>query len=291
MKLLLMADLHLRDTQPICRTDDYWKAQELKVAYIQQLVRYYSAEVLVAGDFFDTARSSQLLEVFAIANFPRHSVIIPGQHDLPNHNIKNFSKSSLGVMAASGFTVIVDEDLIKEAQKKLGQAVYGAARMVYDTRKVLMLHTMVYETNPIHDEVGGARARRILREFPDFDLIVTGDNHQPFVTESKDGRMLVNCGSMMRSDAKQIEYKPAIAIFDTSSNKVVFKYFDIDPGVISREHLEKQEQKDARIESFVRHINDGYDLSLSYKKNLEAFFAANKTRKSVQDIIWQEVER
>jgi hypothetical protein len=42
---ILTADWHLRDTQPICRTDDFWESQWIKANYIMELQRKYGCPV------------------------------------------------------------------------------------------------------------------------------------------------------------------------------------------------------------------------------------------------------
>jgi len=55
--------------------------------------------------------------------------------------------------------------------------------------------------------------------------------------------------------------------------------------VISREHLKKNEQRDERMEAFVKRLKDDFEVGLSFERNLEAFFRKNKTRKAVRELI------
>ena len=38
--LILTADWHLREDQPVCRTDDFWKAQWAKIDFINDLAEH-----------------------------------------------------------------------------------------------------------------------------------------------------------------------------------------------------------------------------------------------------------
>ena len=60
------------------------------------------------------------------------------------------------------------------------------------SRKVLVWHHMTYITKPFPGVTGG-NAGGILRKYPEYDLIVTGDNHVSFTTEYE-GKRLVNPG-------------------------------------------------------------------------------------------------
>ena len=48
---ILAADLHIRPDTPVCRTDDYWAAQERKIDFILDLMREHDCPLLVAGEF------------------------------------------------------------------------------------------------------------------------------------------------------------------------------------------------------------------------------------------------
>src|SRR3972149_9530571 len=103
---ILTADIHLRDTQPVCREDDYWEAQKKKIEFILDMADELSCPIFVAGDFFDKAKSSPYLEQWIISEIRSHGspkiYVIPGQHDLPNHSIELIKKSSLSVLASAG---------------------------------------------------------------------------------------------------------------------------------------------------------------------------------------------
>ena len=56
-----------------------------------------------------------------------------------------------------------------------------------------------------------------LEKQKEFDLILTGDNHQSFCITSN-GRWLLNPGSMMRMRADQVDHNPIVGIYDTLEN-------------------------------------------------------------------------
>jgi len=277
---ILTADLHLRDTTPRCRTDDYFHAQELKLKYIETLSVQLDCPIIVAGDFLHTPRVSPFLEGWLIKNLRLsrwHT--ITGQHDLINHSLKQYEHSSLHVLEQAGLNVYKNE---------VEGNIYGGA--IFCELNIIAIHTMVYLNKPIHESVGGTSASNLLYEM-DADtakLLLTGDNHQTFTYE-RDGRIVLNPGSMMRMTADQLHHKPCIFVWHKDERVLKQHYLPINEGCINREHFGKQEQRDHRIDAFLNRLNTNYEIGLSFEKNIEKYFSKNKTRKPVQETVWEAV--
>jgi DNA repair exonuclease SbcCD nuclease subunit len=58
---ILGADLHIRESVPACRIDDYINAQWTKLLFIQNLCEKNGCPFLVAGDLFDHWKPSPYL--------------------------------------------------------------------------------------------------------------------------------------------------------------------------------------------------------------------------------------
>ena len=67
-------------------------------------------------------------------------------------------------------------------------------------------------------------------------------------------------------------------------------YLPIEKDVINREHIEREEESDDRIEAFVSRLNDTYEVGFSFEQNLKEYFTKNKTRTKVRDKVWDSVE-
>jgi len=59
---------------------------------------------------------------------------------------------------------------------------------------------------------------------------------------------------------------------------------------ISRVHLEQVQEKDARIEAFIEKLNMDWSSEVSFRKNLDQFFANNEVSENVQTLIWNSLE-
>lgn len=302
---ILTADIHLRDTQPICRTDNYWEAQSKKLSFIKILQNDLNLPIIDAGDIFHKAKSSPFLEGFAMKNFPNNVFTIPGNHDLPNHKLDDIFNSSLNVLSVhkEDLKVLLDNTYSflqnvpnrknKNVDRKqitlvpfpYGKEIkdYGLSKEKFDIHMAI-IHTLVL--SPDEDEWFGGKgdyARAILKKFPCYDLILTGHNHKSFVVEHE-GRLLVNPGSMMRYAANQINHKPCIYLwFDDNHIEEIF--IPIEKDVISRAHLETQKKKDERIASFVEQVKTDYKMEFSFENNMDLFFLNNEVDKPVKEII------
>jgi hypothetical protein len=132
-------------------------------------------------------------------------------------------------------------------------------------------------------------AMTLLKKYPQFDLILTGDNHKTF-TATLNNRVLVNPGSLMRMDADQVNHKPSVFLWWGKDNSIEQVCIPIQPNVISREHLERVKKRDDRISAFVSRLNTKWVAKKSFEDNMENFKKENNIRKSVMDIVYESME-
>lgn len=278
--LILTADWHLREDIPSCRIDDFETAQWNKIREISKLQRQFDCHVLHAGDLFHYWKPSPYLISKAIQEIPPGFFSVAGNHDLPQHSLDLVDKSGLYSLHVAG-TI----DWIKEGGN-FGQPV-GA---VPSFSKVGVWHHFVWDGKelpwPGCEEM---TAKKVLIANPEFDLIVTGDHHKPFVY-SLNGRLLVNPGCLTRQVADYADHKPRVYFWYADTNTVEPYYLKIKMGVVSREHIEVNEQRDKRIDAFVSRLSDTWEVGLSFEDNLKRFISSNQLRKSIVDLIYKALE-
>ncbi len=297
--VILTADIHLRDTIPICRTDDFFLAQSNKIKFIKNLQeKYNNIPILDAGDLLDKWKSSPYLEAWAIRNLP-YIITVPGNHELPSHNINYLDKSSLSVLEAAGkIKILKDDKEILSNYDKYGDqfSITGFPWNIpikkYDGdfkgRRVAIAHILTYESESIWPGLVAIKGIDLLKKMSGYDLIITGHNHIPFITKYK-GRLLVNPGSMTRAHADQINHKPRVYLWYSENNSIEEVYLPIEDNVISREHIERKEKRNERVDSFVNRLKDEYEIGISFEKNLEAYFSTNRVRYQVKDLIQESI--
>ena len=278
-KFVLMSDMHLRFDRPVCRTDDYVQAQTNKLKYVRDYIfKNIIQYVLHGGDLFDYWKASPELINYAMQNLPHQVITAAGQHDLPQHSMDLIGKSGIGVLRESDYIYM---GAVNHEQKTLNCNIQvvnfgGTVPTCIERTKephILIIHKFLWDTKtPFSDAQSNAEA--FLRKHDCFDLILSGDNHTPFVLQ--DGhRLLVNPGSMMRMESSQKDYEPGFYVWDSETFELEFCAFPIDKEAVTDMHIITKEQKDQRIEEFTNKLQYNFEGNLSFEKNMQSFLVAN----------------
>lgn len=286
--LILTSDWHLRETTPTCRIDDFWKTQWQKVMFINKLQREHDCPVLHAGDLFDHWKPSPRLLSETMCFLPDKFYTVYGQHDLPQHNFDEQYRSGIFTLEVAGkLTVLPGVHWGKEPETSSFDIPISRTEL----RCVLVWHKMIWQGKKLWPEQTDPSATAILKKYEDYDLILTGDNHKPFV-EEYDGRLLVNPGSLLRQTAAQVDHTPRVYLYYADTNAVRPVMVPIQSGeeTISRDHIDRTEEREGRITAFVERIKGEWDLTLSFEENLEHFFQSNKVLDSVKQIIYDAMD-
>ena len=304
---IICSDLHLTEQTPVCRTDDYIQAQRHKLEFIKILQYKYQCPVLCAGDIFDHWKPSPWLISFALKYLPDELIAIPGQHDLPQHNLDLIEKSGFNALIESGrIEYLCNENAIclnksigdiyltpfgQEIEEVCGTEIYTESGYK-KLNNILMLHQLTWQKEPWPGAPPEGNARKLLKENPDFDLIITGDNHQAFTEEYK-GRLLVNPGSIMRSTAKQIDFQPRVYLWNAESNTVQIEYLPIQKDAVTRLHLDIKEERTNRLDSFIELIQKIHPEmkghSVSFEENIKQVLKSTKIAQNVKDKVLEAV--
>ena len=287
---ILTADWHLRDDRPIARTDDYWSAQELKVAFVSGLQQKHGCPVLHAGDLFHKHSPSPYLLQWVIKHLPKSFVTVPGNHDIPNHNMDRYESSGLAVLEAAGVVKVLREDGTGNWDGFNHSTVIGfpyGAELYKNSAEMIMLHEMVFNKPPFPGVIGYTPDD--LREiFPDAKLISTGHNHTPLFDNTAEP-LVLNPGSLMRMTADQTDYEPCVWLWYAKENRVEPIKIPIEKGIICRKHIDAPEERDERMLTFVERLRTDIEIGLSFKNNLEAYMKKNKVPRLVDKTVWEAV--
>jgi DNA repair exonuclease SbcCD nuclease subunit len=285
---ILTGDWHLREDIPLCRIDNYWESQWYKARFVSALQTKHGCPVIHSGDLFDHWKPSPYLLTKTIEHLPKDFWTIFGNHDLPQNNIEMREKSGIEVLDRAGILNVLSGYHWNQTKPNP----FDETIQFPGGRRLLVWHVMVWQGDHPWPGCVDPEAGKLLRDTKGPDLILTGHNHKSFVVEHE-GRLLVNPGSLMRMTADQIDHRPRVYLWYAEDNTVEPIYIPIDPdGVspISRVHLDQIKEKDARIEAFIEKLNMDWSSEVSFRKNLEQFFANNKVSENVQNIIWKSLE-
>jgi hypothetical protein len=270
--LIICGDLHISEKNPECRTDDLVETQWKKIGFIRKLADTHNCPVIFPGDVFDKAKMLPKIERKAIIVMP-FFIGVPGQHDLPYHHIENYEESSLAVLeAATDSHVLVNDKPIVHNEMAFHGYWWGSPGqqrpLVDGIRNIAIMHRMTWTVTVPYEGCKADSAHKLLASLPNYDLIVTGDNHQHFIVKHNN-QILVNCGSVMRREADQVDHKPCVYLYTSSSNTIKRVDIPVRTNVVSRTHLVEKEQRDERRKAYISNLKSNTRPGLNFKRNIE----------------------
>ncbi len=300
---ILTGDIEIRAFQPTCRTDNHWETQQKKMDWLRELADEHNCPVLDSGDLFDKkykANPSNQLTRWAGYNLPKSFHTVPGNHDLPGKSYENYTNSAMAVLEMARklthyeggyllYTEILSVTGAYIAGFEWGHNLKQEERFKVDGPAIALVHAMVYEEFEPFPGCEGYSAKEVMDLLPDYDLILTGHNHQTFTLE-KEGRVLVNPGSFMRNDADQVDHKPCVFLWYSETNTIKRVYIPIEQGVISRDHIDIKKNKETRLDAFVEKLGEQVVSGINFHDNLEAAVNDDLITKAVKDKIWTYYE-
>jgi len=291
--LIFSADWHLRLDTPTCWTGNFLESQAEAITFVVDKAKKYKCPIVIVGDLGHRALWENKLERMFIELTKGVKIfVIAGQHDLVNHQLSKWRDGGIGVLHEAEAIKMINT-IESNFSYELYPFHYGMKLKSYRNTKqgpriIALPHQMVIEDNPLWPGQEASTGNKLLKSFPIYDLIVTGDNHLPFV--AKQGRrLLVNCGSLQRQTAAQIDHRPRVYLWEAESNTVNPVYLPYNEKAVSRKHIKQVEDRDQRMEAFISHVSSDYEISLSVKNNLKKFFESNRIQKRVKQKVYEAI--
>jgi DNA repair exonuclease SbcCD nuclease subunit len=289
MKLLITGDWHLDERRPVNRIDNYMTTQREKLDWIFNLAKKEKVSaILQPGDFFNSFKVSHSFVRYLIMLFTGYKMLhdipiltVPGQHDMRFHS-SDINDTPMGVLEAAGVIKVLEE---KPHLLKPGVSIYGAG-WKQDIPKGLQSDLNILVTHKLVSNVAlwkGAEwtTPKELISFYSYDLYACGDNHKHFAYENfEDGRLVINCGSLMRSAIDQEDHTPVVYTYDTATPDLKRHHIPIKPfhEVMNLEEVEKEKERNVELDSFVEGLSDTNIEGLDFKKNLIDHLDKNKDK-------------
>ena len=248
---ILCSDIHLSHVAPIARSAElnWYAAMSRSLNELSKLQsKLGSVPIICAGDIFDRWNSPPELVNFAIDRFPR-SIAIPGQHDIPNHNMGEIHRSAFWTLHRSGVLDLGDDNQPYKVSDLITAHLFPWGSEVIPNVDddglfhLAVVHAYVWEGGfgfPGAPE--GANLSRWKEKLKGYDAAVFGDNHQGFITKCCDCNV-INCGAFFRRKSDERQYKPMVGILHSDGTIVPYhldvsadKFIEDDsPSVVSRD--------------------------------------------------------
>jgi DNA repair exonuclease SbcCD nuclease subunit len=302
---ILTADLHLSLNAPIWRSaePDWFAAMARPLKELRKLQRKFECPVLCAGDIFDKWNSPPELINFAMDNLPKRMICVPGQHDLPLHNFDDIKKSAYWTLVQAGKISTIDrfEHVLADGPLSLygypfGKEIQEAPKEaeLEKTIRVALAHEYVwieghnYTGAPSENRLGAHRLKKDnLGRFGGYNVLVYGDNHKGFQTNPLGTTTAFNCGSLMRRNSDQVDYKPMVGLlYNDGSNEPY--YLDISKDKYLGVH-EPMETDALNMKAFIQELEKLGDTDLDFTEAMTRYLKDNKINMAICNIILKAI--
>ena len=300
---ILCSDLHLRHTVPPARAaePDWYAAMGRVLDQLRDAQRKHGGcKIIIAGDIFHKWNSPAELINWAIANMPPEVYAIPGQHDLPFHNLDDIKKSAYWTLVEAGAINHINCN----AEYGFNPSVeycpfsWGAPvephPMAHDIRKLRLaiVHAYIHKGGS-SKHVGASDEDHIdayAERLNGFDVAVFGDNHYPFTEKTSTGCTVVNSGGIMLTSSDSKGGSPGFSLlFDDGTVERV--PFDTSADVWSDESLVDVISDDAEIgHDLIESLTNLAAVSLDYRQSVRDFLKHCPQSAGVSELLLGAIE-
>ena len=299
---IFCADLHLSLNPPVWRSaeEDWFEAMERPLREIKEIQQDNDCPVICAGDIFELwygsiGKGSAELINFALSYLPDNMYAIPGQHDLPLHNLEDIKRSAYWTLVKAGKIINLEaNDLINIASSEL--TLYGfpyGVRLEYTENRSKFLQIAVvheycwvdgksYPNAPIENRLSKKTTKA---EKLGYDIIVHGDNHKGFLTGN-----VFNCGTMMRRHSDEIDYKPQIGLL-LGSGRIKIHYLDISKDKYITSNDNRIDTAGFDMSAFFEELEKLGNTSLDFVEAVKRYMIKKKIKAEVRNVILKAMEK
>lgn len=244
------ADLHLSHDPPRARANEpnWYAVMQRQLRELDSLADEHRVPILIAGDVFDRWNCSIELLNFALEVFPSRCCVIPGQHDIPNHNYKEMHRSPFHTLLMSGLVIDLTKQVTLRAEDHITAIGFGWGCKVKPRQaSIAVVHDYIYTTKtdsfpqaPKEKRIGRRKDQASLNSYR---LCIFGDNHIPFEATRKDTHF-INCGSFFRRTVA--DFPPSVILIDDELNghRIRLRSAERDWPLIPPEERTNQESKE-----------------------------------------------
>lgn len=288
---ILCSDIHLCHTMPAARCDDDWyAAMEYQLDQLTALQREHSVPILCAGDVFDRWNSVPQLVNFAIEVLPT-MYSIPGQHDMPNHNLSELHRSAYHTLIEAQKLIPLSKGLLEPIDVATDVVAFGfpwecdvapinrsdggPLRVAVIHRYLYTLKIAGYPNAPIEN-----RLDVLAPQLKGFDVAHFGDNHIPFSTKI-DRTTAVNTGCLFprKRDERKHDHGVHLLFEDAS---VEFVSFDSSQDKWIEDVFVDENADVPDMGDFIRELESIETDSLDFREAVSQYVSSHKKGLSVR---------
>lgn len=291
-----LADIHLSHNPPLARSEepDWYAAMRKTLMEVKDIAG--DLPILCAGDIFHKWNSPAELINFAIKYLPK-MIAIPGNHDLPHHNLAGVEKSAYWTLVeAERITHLdgVDEMRLPNGTRLIlwgfpyGKKFTKKAWEEEEERSdfhIALVHHYIWKANYGHMKAETAdHLETVIGRCRTYDFALFGDNHKGFT----DGN-IINCGGLMRRNRDEIDRKPAVYKLWSDGT--------ITPHYLTTKHEMFLDIKDddsrfnhIMLDHLLETLQNSAGEIMDFEGAVEMFMREHNLRKGIRGIILKAME-
>ena len=300
-KYIITADWHLRSQRPRCRLDDDWlETQRNALTLIANEAVEHEADVIVLGDIFDSTNETTnevigLVQEFAVLleTMNLKLYILAGNHDLPQHNLENIHRSAFNILIYSKNIYHLGQLKINDGKSTMNVSAsnFGADDLL--NADIVFKHILCFPENekiPPNDEI--VKPSELFVQFENAKYIFTGDYHRQFVYAKGKTKKLINPGCLIRQAADMMDYEPVVFCIEFKNGELTYTTLPIpdDEKLVTDEYLEKEEERNNRIEAFIERIIENEQVTFDFIENVHNLLKNNKIESEIKNTILELME-
>lgn len=297
---ILVSDCHYCKNPPIFRSDepDWFAAQLRPIKELDSLQKKYQCPIFIAGDITNTFRQGPELINFLLEHHPR-AWTVPGQHDLPLHNYEDIKKSAYWTLVQAGllFDLKPAEEKSFDMFTMVGYP-WGIRPGPYEGEvgslaiKIAVIHAYIWKKE--HSYPGAPESSRLKRwwkRLEGFDVAVFGDNHKGFIANNPEGCSIMNCGTLMKRNSDEIDYRPHIGLL-TDKGSIKPYYLDTSKDVYLDVKVAREAERVLDMCEFVGELEnlEGEDV-LDYPEIMRTVLRKEHISKKVCKLVLRSMEK
>jgi DNA repair exonuclease SbcCD nuclease subunit len=215
---------------------------------------------------------------------------IPGQHELPYHQIEKIKESAYWTLSlARAIKSIHRPDSKYMIRKDTALVGFPFGKPLQKVTipgdvKIALVHDYVWI--PGHSYPNAPKSQYLKKSKRDkwhgYDVVVFGDNHKGFLTK-RGSTTIFNCGALMRRKSDEIDYKPMVGLL-FSDGSVKPHYLDISEDKhLSVEEAKEKERREEEFDmaEFAAELAKLGDSALDFEAAIEEFCKVNKVMAQV----------
>lgn len=295
--LLFCADIHLSELPPTIRSSepDWFVAQARQLEWLRTLQNQYQCPIVAAGDIFDRAIGSARIINFAIDNLPI-MYTIPGNHDLPYHNIDKVNDSSYGTLVRAGNLLELTSE---PTEFHIGNRILAITGFPFDAPPPTSIP--VQATNRINiavihqylwtDDCGHYPGVPVtysltetLKRYPGFDYYIFGDNHIGFLRNN-----VLNCGTFFQRTRDDVKHPLHVGLLYEDKDVLNIKTIAIptDYDIINITDAQKAKAVVYDFQELCRALQSSETLMCDVADLLKQYILVHNISVDVQDALYE----